>query len=342
MFLSNIKQKIKKKLTLQTPSILVEGKNKIFNKYNNTNNTSLFSFGEKNPDKFFYIIKITPGAGLFSNVLFVLNHLKLAKKKNYIPFVDMQNFPTIYNESQKIHNTFNAWEYFFENYTNININEIYQSKNVFIASNLFQKDFFKDTNTDGLREYFRDNLKVNQRYKKIINFFSEKHFKNKKVLGVHFRGTSYKRSPGHPLPATKKQILKKIYQLQLNESYDKIFFVTEEENYKNFLVSNLSSKSLFLKSSYRSDKNDAFEIYPRRLHRFKLGREALLEAMLLSKCDALIYITSNISSASIAWNLNTTQKRIKIDNGSNSNNVFLAQILWYIKKRLPVFLGGFK
>tara|TARA_B100000787_G_C16178877_1_gene290585 strand:+ start:647 stop:1675 length:1029 start_codon:yes stop_codon:yes gene_type:complete len=342
MFLSNIKQKIKKKLTLQTPSILVEGKNKIFNKYNNTNNTSLFSFGEKNPDKFFYIIKITPGAGLFSNVLFVLNHLKLAKKKNYIPFVDMQNFPTIYNESQKIHNTFNAWEYFFENYTSININEIYQSKNVFIASNLFQKDFFKDTNTDDLREYFRDNLKVNQRYKKIINFFSEKHFKNKKVLGVHFRGTSYKRSPGHPLPATKKQILKKIYQLQLNESYDKIFFVTEEENYKNFLVSNLSSKSLFLKSSYRSDKNDAFEIYPRRLHRFKLGREALLEAMLLSKCDALIYITSNISSASIAWNLNTTQKRIKIDNGSNSNNVFLAQILWYIKKRLPVFLGGFK
>jgi len=342
MFLSNIKQKIKKKLTLQTPSILSKGKNTIFNKYNNTDNTSLFSFGEKNPDKFFYIIKITPGAGLFSNVLFVLNHLKLAKKKNYIPFVDMQNFPTIYNESQKIHNTFNAWEYFFENYTNININEIYQSKNVFIASNLFQKDFFKDTNTEDLRQYFRDNLKVNQRYKKIITFFSKKHFRNKKVLGVHFRGTSYKRSPGHPFPATKKQILKKINQLQLNESYDKIFFVTEEENYKKFLVSNLSSKSLFLNSSYRSDKNDAFEIYPRRLHRFKLGREALLEAMLLSKCDALIYITSNISSASIAWNLNTAQKRIKINNGSNSNNVFLAQILWYIKKTLPGFLGGFK
>ena len=86
MFLSNIKQKIKKKLTLQTPSILSKGKNTIFNKYNNTDNNSLFSFGEKNPDKFFYIIKITPGAGLFSNVLFVLNHLKLAKKKNYIPF----------------------------------------------------------------------------------------------------------------------------------------------------------------------------------------------------------------------------------------------------------------
>ena len=342
MFLANIKKKIKKKITIQTPSLLNSEKNNIFNKYNNTENTSLFSFGEKNPDKFFYIIKITPGAGLFSNVLFVLNHLKLAKKKNCIPFVDMQNFSTIYNEAEKIHNTFNAWEYFFENYTKISINEIYQSKNVYISSNLFHKSFFKDTNTDELRKYFRDNLKIKKRYKKIVDFFSEKYFKNKKILGVHFRGTSYKRSPGHPLPATKKQILKRINQLQANNDYDKIFFVTEEENYKKFLISNLKTKSLFLESSYRSDKNDAFEVYPRRLHRFKLGREALLEAMLLSKCDALIYITSNVSSSAIAWNLNTTQKRIKIDNGLNSNNVFLAQIFWYIKKRLPKFLGGFK
>ena len=51
-----------------------------------------------NPDKIFYIIKRTPGTGLFSNVLFVLNHLIKAKKLGYIPFVDMQNFHTIYNE----------------------------------------------------------------------------------------------------------------------------------------------------------------------------------------------------------------------------------------------------
>ena len=341
MFLSNIKQKIKKKLTLQTPSILSKGKNTIFNKYNNTDNTSLFSFGEKNPDKFFYIIKITPGAGLFSNVLFVLNHLKLAKKKKYIPFVDMENFPTIYNENNKIHNTYNAWEYFFENYTDIKIDEIYQSKNVYITPNKSQSQFFKDTNNEDLRKFFRDNLKIKNRYKKITHCFSTKHFKGKKVLGVHFRGTSYKRSPGHPFPATKKQILKKINELQRNKNYDKIFFVTEEKNYKKFLVSNFKDKSLFLKSSYRSDKNDAFECYPRNFHRFKLGREALLEAMLLSECDTLLHITSNISSAAIAWNMNTSQNRVKIDNGINTNNIFLAQILWYVKKSLPNFLGGF-
>ena len=342
MFLSNIKKKIKKKLTLQTPPILDLQKNDIFNKYRNTNNSSLFSFGEKNPDKFFYIIKITPGAGLFSNVLFVLNHLKIAKEKKFIAFVDMQNFHTIYNEERKIHNTYNAWEYFFENYTHINIDEIYQSKNVYFVSNLFGKDFFKDTNTEDLCRYFKDNLKIKKKYKRIVNFFSNKYFKDKKILGVHFRGTSYKRSPGHPFPATKKQILKKINKLQLDNNYDKIFIVTEEENYKKFLVSNFTDKSLFLKSSYRSDKNDAFEIYPRHRHRYKLGREALVETMLLSKCDGLIYVASNISSSAIALNFNTKQKRIMIDNGLNTKNIFIAQILWYIKKSLPVFLGGFK
>ena len=65
---------------------------------------------------------------------------------------------------------------------------------------------------------------------------------------------------------------------------------------------------LFLKKTYRSDKNDAFNIYPRFLHRFKLGRDILLETLLLSKCDALVYVTSNVSSAAIAWQLNPNQK----------------------------------
>ena len=72
--------------------------------------------------------------------------------------------------------------------------------------------------------------------------FFKKNFQNYKVLGVHFRGTSYKRSPGHPLPATKKQILKIIKNLISKEKYDKIFLVTEEKNYKDFLVKNFKEK----------------------------------------------------------------------------------------------------
>ena len=58
-------------------------------------------FGNLNPDKIFYVIQRTPGFGLFSNLSFVLNHIKIAKDFGFIPVVDMENFPSIYNEKKR-------------------------------------------------------------------------------------------------------------------------------------------------------------------------------------------------------------------------------------------------
>ena len=342
MFLSNIKKKIKKKLTIQTPSILSSEKNNIFRKYKNTDNTSLFFFGDKNPDKTFYVIKRTPGAGLFSNLLFALNHVIKARKKGYIPFVDMQNFPTIYNENHKIFNTNNSWEYYFENFCNYKLDDIYKSKNVYITSNDFEENFEKDLISDNIKNEFRKNIIVKRNHINIVNFYEKKYFNDFKILGVHFRGTSYKKSPGHPFPATKKQMLNIINQILKENNYDKIFLVTEEKDYKNFLYKRFKNKMIYINSPYRSNKNDAFKIYPRKRHRYKLGREALIESILLSKCDALIHVTSNITSAAIAWNHNKSQIRYHINNGFNSKNIILSQFLWYLKKILPKNFGGFK
>ena len=98
----------------------------------------------------------------------------------------------------------------------------------------------------------------------------------------------------------------------------------------------------FIGSSYRSNKNDAFKIYPRNLHRYKLGREILLETMLLSRCDIFLYSNSNVSKAVIGLNFNNNQKRYEMDNGFNTKIFFISQFLWYLKKILPHSLGGFK
>ena len=97
MFFKKFKNFIKSNLVIQTPKILNLEKSIIYKKYNNNSN-NILSMGKMNPDKIFYIIKRTPGTGLFSNVLFVLNHLIKAKKLGYIPFVDMQN---LYNIMKK-------------------------------------------------------------------------------------------------------------------------------------------------------------------------------------------------------------------------------------------------
>ena len=123
-----------KKFTLQSPRLLEGIKNKI-----DLNEPTLIfkSFGDLNKDKIFYVIKRSPGTGLFSNVTFVLNHLKICKNNNFIPVIDMDNFKTIYNENKKIKNTNNAWEYYFEKLNDFTLEEVYQSQNVFITSDKF-------------------------------------------------------------------------------------------------------------------------------------------------------------------------------------------------------------
>ncbi len=345
------------KFTLQTPSILkninrsfdfdyISKKTKlslnlkidphILEKLNIEQRT----FGNLNEDKVFYVIKRTPGTGMFSNITFVLNHLRICKKNNFVPVIDMENFPTIYNEKIKFKNNLNAWNYYFKNLNKYSLEEVYKSKNVLITDNKFFKFFTYNIDKDKeLSQLLISEIKINKYIEKCY-LKSIRKFKNKKILGIHFRGTSYKRSPEHPLPATKKQMYE-ITNKFLNENHiDNIFLVTEEKNYLDFFIKKFGKKVIYLKSSFRSNKNDAFKKYPRNLHRYKLGREAIIEAMLLSSCKYFIYLCSNISSAAISFNIEKNQKRFEIDNGFNSENIIFSQFYWYIKKILPKKFGG--
>ena len=117
-----------------------------------------------------------------------------------------------------------------------------------------------------------------------------------------------------------KKIIKK-------DKINKIFLSIEEKKYLEIFKREFPDKLIYIKSCYRSNKNDAFKIYPRKNHRYKLGREILIETFLLSKCDSFIYLNSNVSSAAMAFNFNKNQKRYKIDNGFNSKNVFYAMFI---------------
>ncbi len=337
----NLYRKLKKRIVLQSPDTLFKDHNNMTEDPKEPN-FKIENFGKDNSDKIFYVIKRTPGTGFFSNLTFILNHLLIAEERGYIPIIDMENYKTIYNEKIKIKNTFNAWEYYFEKLNNFELDQVYKSKNVIITNNKFFRDFnYNFLENKKLKEFFIKKIKIKKNLYKIYKKICLK-FQNKKTLGIHFRGTSYKRTPGHPFPPTKDQILICVNNIIRKEKIEKIFLATEELDYLDFFKKKFPDYLIHIESCYRSNKNDAFKIYPRKRHRYKLGREILLESMILSKCDYFLYSNSNVSKAVIGFNFNNTQQRYEIDNGFNSKNIFISQFLWYLKKFLPQFFGGFK
>jgi hypothetical protein len=297
-------------------------------------------FGSKNKNKIFYVIQRSPGGGLFSNLLFVIHHLYIAKKFNFIPAVDMENYPTIYNEKNSIRKSFNAWDYYFEPVSKYSLKEIYKSRNVIITTKETNKNIFFDGYKNLLKDHrniFLKNIKIKKFLIKEKDIFFNKHFKNHNVLGVHFRGTDYKTMERHPLPATNKQIIENINLLIKKFKFNKIFLVTEEKNYYKDLTKRYSNVINF--SKIITNKKQLFFEDNIKNIRYKIGKENIINMLLLSETKHILCTESNLSEAAIYF----SKKKIKVTkifNGYNSKNIFIAQFKWYIKKNLPKFFGG--
>ena len=296
--------------------------------------------GNKNKNKIFYVIRRSPGAGLFSNVIYVLNHLSLIEKTNFIPIIDMENFTTIYNEKNKVEKTFNAWEYYFEKLNKYTLKEVYQSQNVILTSPSFQTSMNLDISNNNFNKYLKQ-IKIKKKFKDEANRYFYKTFNSKdRILAVHFRGSTYKTARGHGFPSTIEEMIKNINYLLSKYNYNKIFLCTEEKKYLDALKNKYNSK-IFSYPSYRMFKKDSFKLYPRKNHRFKLGAECLVETQIMSKCHGITYIKSNVVTfAKILSKQKLNDHEIYF--GHNSRNKFISRWLWFLKFYFPYIFGKIK
>ena len=301
--------------------------------------------GQLNPDKVFYVIKRYPGTGIFSNLAYVINHMQIADRMGSIPVVDMENFPSVYNENKKIFGTSNSWEYYFEQLTNYSLDEVYRSKNIIITDNRFYRDEeFKNriTTSDNLIKILNEKIKIKKTKLRTINYLKNKLFARKKILGIHHRGTGYKITE---YPITINQMINIINQILKKDNYDKIFLVTEDSKNFKALTDYFKDKIICLQNSQKGKTNlEVWKRYPRILHRYKLGRDILYETYLLSYCDGFFDIGTNPREIAYALNLNPNQKRYTHDNGFNKPWKYFKYLnfKWHIRNILPKSLGGFE
>ena len=150
---------------------------------------------------------------MFSNLNYVIHHIKIALDLKCTPIIDMKNFPTKYNEKYKIYNSLNAWDYYFYPINKYKLEEVYQSKFVVFTDGKTKKniefDSFEHLSSAHLKIY-KKYIKIKKEITDEVQLFINKKFLKNKVLGVHFRGTDMKTQERHPFPPTSNQIIKAI------------------------------------------------------------------------------------------------------------------------------------
>lgn len=217
----NLKKKMKKILYL----FPVKWINKFYLFYNRIFYPELverkMSFGEKNEDKIFYVIRPRKNSveGLMALLFYVIQQIGYAEKNNYIPVVDFKNYKTQYNIADE-----NAWECFFEQISNYSLEEVYQSKNVVLSginaiydtySYLYNKSFNEDDlqKTHLLaKKYIKFSKKAYELYNKEL-----KHISPQKNIGLYLRGTDYinLKPIGEPIQPTVAQIFWEFIRFKL-------------------------------------------------------------------------------------------------------------------------------
>lgn len=179
-----------------------------------------------------------PGAGLFAYYTQMLGLLAYAGAHDYVPVVDMKNYPNPYLMKEEI-GKMNAWEFFWDQPGGISLEEAIQSAHLF-SNNGKGASYFPSLNIYALKDkkeirYWRNAAKkyiclkkdvwqeCEERYRELIG-------EGEKVLGVLCRGTDYinQKPSGHPVQPVVETVIEKTEKVLEEYGCTKIFLATED------------------------------------------------------------------------------------------------------------------
>lgn len=219
------------------------------------------SFGKKNPDKIFYVIRnYTREAGLGSIHNYVCLNIQYAVERGYIPIIDMQNYPNAYLEKLKFHKE-NSWEYYFEQPYPYTLAEVYQSKNVILCGTALascgyvgMKDMEQIRIFNNLIDKY---MHLNKKTEKVIEEeIIRVTGQNRRVLGVVCRGTDYiKLKPKfHSIPYSAEETIMEIRKYI--DDYDAVYLATEDSSILQKFREGISENKLIYTKAFRYDPEE--------------------------------------------------------------------------------------
>lgn len=250
------------------------------------------------------VIKPENACGLAGYVWQTLRGIYHNPDKQY--YIDFSN--SLYTDyTDKV--TTNPWEYFFKQ-PHITVppsaEQIEKTVGLIDVPESEFRDVFMVTPTKEHIQKIRNiyyniinkYVHLNDKLKNIIDTFYEQNFKNKKVLGVHLRGTDH---PDKKKMADYMNNLRNIFK-----NFDIMFIATDEQYRYDYVKAFYGDRALTY-NSIKSVDESALHTSPYSDGAFKkkIGEDVIVEAYLLAKCNFLALGTnSNVNYFSRAINPN--------------------------------------
>ncbi len=290
------------------------------------------SFGSLNPDVTFYVIRLYPPAtGFLADYQYFLGYMMYAKKKGWIPVIDMENYETMYYEEDGFNGTKNVWEYFFEQPFDektgrrYSLEEVYKSKNVVLSCGA------DNTMYDDVLTMKEDVLQKRCEMTKLIPFNSymtsyiedvKKQLditSSNRLLGLCLRGTDMSTHiSGHFAQASVEEIVDNLKSTIKEYSLENIYVKTEEEETLNKVLKYFPEAKYQVCERVRDyDVNKAVNIalVDKKISKAESLRDYLADIAILSECTVLTGGMNNGLLTAIIWNENNYEKLDVIDKG---------------------------
>lgn len=293
------------------------------------------SFGEKNPDITFFVIRpyyflksnefIVSVANLLFHYYRSLQHLSHAVDNGWIPVIDWENYGSFpHEEEEPVNGTRNCWEYYWNQPSGYTLEEVYQSKNVILSSQnshdygLIPSVAFQPPFSDYVKKLvnfcpqYDQLISLNNVTAEYIQEWQDQLFpKDARILGVSIRGASYgsKKIAGHPVQPMINELVEATEEVLEEWKMDFVFFTCELAEVVDRMKEAFGDRLITVPRK-RYEKLPTVEDDPLYVkgQRYQTNLDYLTEMVLLSRCDSLLAGLSGGVRMAIIWNAGNYRK----------------------------------
>lgn len=164
----------------------------------------------------------------------------------------------------------------------------------------FKNGYNGKLNVEYANSLIRKYLGVNDEVLEEVESFRRKKLQYENVLGIHYRATDkITEAPLVQYEAVFKNIL---FYLSKYPDTQAVFLSTDDKKFELYLRSVFTGKPLVVREDYFRSENDTPIHYNRNLDKYRINQDAVVNLLLLSKCQGLIKCSSMLSDLSVLFN----------------------------------------